>query len=177
MDTTWRAAIWSQFGAAIDTLDNLLLACPDDLWRSRLWRDGLQEVELSEFWYVGYHALFWLDLYLYGSEEGFAPPPPFALIEMDRPWLLPKPSYTKDELSAYLEHGREKCRTTIVTLTQEKARQLCAFAWGEVTFFELLLYNMRHVQEHVAQLSLFLGQKGVPVPDYVTKATRTLSGE
>lgn len=35
---------------------------------------------------------------------------------------------------------------------------------------ELLLYNMRHVQDHAAQLSLFLGQKGLSVPDYVTKA-------
>ncbi len=177
MDTTWRTIIWSQFGAAIETLDNLLLACPDELWRSRLWRDGIQEAELSEFWYVGYHALFWLDLYLHGSEEGFAPPAPFALIEMDPPWLLPNPPYTKDELSAYLEHGREKCRATIETLTHEKARQLCTFPWGDVTFLELLLYNMRHIQEHAAQLSLFLGQNGVSVPDYVTKASSTISAE
>jgi hypothetical protein len=27
---------------------------------------------------------------------------------------------------------------------------------------ELQLYNLRHVQEHAAQLSLFLGQNGVP---------------
>ena len=27
----------------------------------------------AEFWYVIYHALFWLDLYLEGSAEGFAP--------------------------------------------------------------------------------------------------------
>jgi len=33
---------------------------------------------------VAYHTLFWLELYLYGSEEGFTPPAPFALIEMER---------------------------------------------------------------------------------------------
>jgi hypothetical protein len=29
----------------------------------------------------------------------------------------------------------------------------------------LLLYTMRHVQEHAAQLSLFLGERGIPGAD------------
>ena len=41
---------------------------------------------------------------------------------------------------------------------------------GEISFTGLLLYNMRHVQEIAAQLSLLLGQKGVLVPDYVAQA-------
>src|SRR2546430_9626647 len=42
-----------------------------------------------------------------------------------------------------------------------RSRQACEYAWTEgkaVNFLELQLYNMRHVQEHAAQLSLFLGQ-------------------
>jgi len=35
MDTTWKAVIWQQFGAAIDMLDNALLACPGKLWDDR----------------------------------------------------------------------------------------------------------------------------------------------
>ncbi len=35
---------------------------------------------------------------------------------------------------------------------------------------EQLLYNMRHVQGHAAQLNLLLGQKGVSSPDWVTMA-------
>jgi hypothetical protein len=35
---------------------------------------------------------------------------------------------------------------------------------------ELLLYNMRHIQEHAAQLSLFLGQKVGSAPGWVAKA-------
>ena len=31
-----------------------------------------------------------------------------------------------------------------------------------VSFWELQLYSMRHVQEHAAQLSLFLGQHAIP---------------
>jgi uncharacterized damage-inducible protein DinB len=93
---------------------------------------------------------------------------------MEPPWRRPEPPYTKDQLRANLEHGRAKCRATIEALTEDKARQRCALPWGEVTFLELLLYNMRHVQEHAAQLSLFLGQKGPSVPNYVTKAAQQL---
>jgi len=40
----------------------------------------------------------------------------------------------------------------------------------EPTFLELQLYSMRHVQEHAAQLGLFLGQNGVSGPDWIPKA-------
>jgi hypothetical protein len=40
---------------------------------------------------------------------------------------------------------------------------------------ELVLYNMRHVQEHAAQLSLFLGQKVGWSPGWVAKAQSTSS--
>ena len=167
MSTTWKTIIWQQFGAAIYTLDEMIRACPDELWHARLWDDPSERPEYSQFWYRVYHTLFWLDLYLTGAEEGFAPPAPFTLIEMDEDDLPERP-YTKDELQAYLEYGRKKCQVTIEALTDEAAQRRCRFAWGDVSFAELLLYNMRHVQEQAAQLSLLLGQQGVSVPDFVT---------
>src|SRR5690349_19275663 len=146
MDAIWKDVIWSQFGATIDMLENALLACPDELWTDRS--------EYQAFWYIVYHTLFWLDLYLSGSVEGFAPPAPFTLEELDPAGLIPPRPYTKDELHSYLKHCRQKCRTTIEALTDEKARQLCKFPWGQVSFLELLIYNMRHVQEHASQLNL-----------------------
>jgi hypothetical protein len=65
-------------------------------------------------WYLAYHALFWLDLYLSGSEEGFTPPAPFTLDELDPAGLVPERPHTKDELHAYLEHGRRECQSTRV---------------------------------------------------------------
>jgi hypothetical protein len=169
MNSAWKTIIWHQFGAAIDTLDDTLHACPDDLWRARLWDNPSERPEYSQFWYRAYHTLFWLDLYLTGAEEGFAPPATFALIEMEED-DLPERAYTKDELQGYLDYARRTCQATIEALTDETAQRRCRFGWGEVTFAELLLYNMRHVQEHAAQLSLLLGQKGVSVPDSVTTA-------
>src|SRR5258706_2570246 len=171
MDNTLRAAFTQQFSAAIDMLENVLLACPDQLWHVRLW-DDLNLPRSSEFWYIIYHTLFWLDLYLSGSVEGFMPPAPFTLDELDPAGIIPDKPYNKDELLTYLEHTRRKCRLTSDALTNEKARQLCTFPWGEVTFAALLLDNMRHVQEHVAQLNMILGQKTGWSPRWVTNAKK-----
>lgn len=177
MDAACRIILWRQFGAAIDMLDNALLACPDELWHIRLWRDGSHKSEFSEFWNVVSHALFWLDLYLSGSVEGFTPPAPFGLEELDPAGLLPGRPYTKEELRAYLEHGRQKCRASIEGLTDERFHQVCAFSWGELTFLELLLYNMRHVQEHAVQLNLILGQKVGAAPRWVTRTGTSIGAE
>lgn len=170
MDPIYRTIIWQQFGAAIDMLENALRACPDRLWRDQLWDHPSEQPEYAQFWYVAYHALFWLDFYLSGSLERFTPPAPFTLGDLDPAGLLPEKPYSKDELQAYLDHGRQKCRATIEALTDEKARQRCKFRWGEISFLELLLYNMRHVQEHAAQLNLMLGQKVGSAPGWVIKA-------
>jgi hypothetical protein len=41
----------------------------------------------------------------------------------------------------------------------------------------IVLYNMRHVQEHAAQLNLILGQNRIFVPDWVTRARSSHSGK
>ncbi|MBC7909815.1 MAG: DinB family protein [Pyrinomonadaceae bacterium] len=161
MDATWKTILWQQFGAAIEMLENALRACPEKLWGDRS--------QQPEYWYVVYHTLFFLDLYLSGSVEGFAPPSPYNLDEMDPAGILPERVYTKDELQNYLEHGRRKCRATIEALTDEKCQQRCVFMWGEMSFAELLLDNMRHVQHHAAQLNLILRQQTDSAPGWVAK--------
>ena len=176
MGSLWRTMLWKQFGAAIDMLDNAVMACPDSLWRQPVWHDPSAPSQRTEFWYVVYHALFWLDLYLFGSEEGFAPPASFILVEQDDSASpLPNQPYSRDELRAYLASVREKCRTTIETMTDEQALQSVNFDWisdGDVvSYVELQLYSMRHIQEHAAQLSLLLGEHGVQ-PDRIDWVAR-----
>ena len=170
METSWRIALWRQFGAAIDMLENALVACPASLWTQRLWRNSPSPEfppRFAEFWYVTFHALVWLDLYLSGiPEEEFAPPAPFAQGMLDSPEALPERPYTKEELRDYLESLRAKCRATLVALSDEQARRSVEYPWSQgqpISFLELQLYTLRHVQEHAAQLSLFLGRQ--PIPD------------
>jgi hypothetical protein len=182
MDSVWRTSLWKQFGAAIDVLDIAITACPDALWRQPVWYDSSVPSQRTEFWYVAYHSLFWLDLYLFGAEEGFAPPDPFPLIEQDDSvGPLPTGILSKEELRSYLATVRQTCRTTIETMTDERASLPVNFGWmreGEVvSYVELQLYNMRHVQEHVAHLTLVLGEHGVkPDHDWVTRARDDLDG-
>ena len=149
---------------------NALRAFPDELWRERLWDNPDERPEYSQAWYLAYHTLFWLDLYLSGAVEGFAPPAPFTLDELDPAGLVPDRPYTQDELLDYLGHCRKKCQAVIEAMTDEAAQGPCRFGRSEASFAELLLYNMRHVQEHGAQLSLFLGQRKLAVNKWVTAA-------
>lgn len=169
MNIPWQPMIWRQYGAALDVLGDAIAACPDELWRARMYDESAARPEYAEVWYRAYHALFWVDLYLFGAEEEFRPPAPFELIEMAED-DLPAAVYTKEQLLSYWAYCRRHCRETLLALSDEAANRLCTFAWGQVTFAELQLYSLRHVQEHAAQLGLFLGQNGVAAPDWVSQA-------
>ncbi len=120
-------------------------------------------------------------MYLTGSLEGFAPPAPFTLAEIDPAGVLPERPYTREELHTYLVHLRKKCQTTIAGLSDEKAHQQVDFPWiggKSMSFLELLLYTMRHVQEHAAQLNMFLGQNASDgASDWVPRAKADEGGE
>jgi len=169
MNTVFKTSIWNQFGAAIEMFEYAVRVCPDQLWRAGLWENEPEQPEFGQFWYIAYHTLFWLDLYVSGSVDGFSPPAPFTLDELDPAGVLPERVYSKEELLTYLGHCRMKCRAALQALTDEKASQRCRFSWGEVSYVELLLDTMRHVQEHAAQLNLFLGQRTQTASGWVAK--------
>jgi hypothetical protein len=156
----WKTAIWQQFGAAIDMLGNAMRVCPDDVW--------------PDIWYIAYHTLFFLDYNMANSAEGFAPPPPFTLDELDTAGLMPERPFTKDELLTYLEHGRRRCRAKIEALSEETADEWCGFEGREMGRAEFMLHSMRHVQHHTGQLNLLLRQRTDSAPRWVFKANPTL---
>jgi hypothetical protein len=149
-DETWKRELGPQVGAAVDMLENAIKACPESLWSDR--------ARFPEYWYLAYHVLFFLDLYLSDSMEGFAPPAPFTMAEMDPAGVMPDRVYTKDELLIYLDHGRRKLRKVMDEFTDAWARRHRTIGNVEGTGLEMLLYNLRHVQHHAAQLNLILRQ-------------------
>ncbi len=157
----WKSAIRQQFHAAMDMLGNAIKACPEAVW----FAPGR-----NAFWYLAFHTLFFVDVYL--SEEGeeqFRPPPPFGLEELDPAGVLPEGGYSKAEIDAYLEHCRRKLDAVMAAMTEEWAVAECPFPFLEMSNGELLLYNMRHVQHHAAQLNMLLRQKTDSAPDWVSK--------
>jgi uncharacterized damage-inducible protein DinB len=98
-----------------------------------------------EFWHVASHTLFWLDFYLSDSPESFTPPAPFGLEELDPAGAMPESPFSQEDLLDNLERL-------------------------DVTFAELLLYNMRHVQHHAAQLNLILRRTIDSAPRWTRRA-------
>ena len=159
MDALWKSTTRGQFGAAIDMLENAIRACPDELWGDRSQR--------PEPWYLAFHTLFWLDLYLSESPDGFAPPAPFGLEEFDPAGVIPERPYTKEELLTYLEHGSRKCHERIEALTDESASRRFVIGRVDLIAAELFLYNMRHVQHGAAQLNLILRREAADAPRWI----------
>jgi DinB family protein len=166
MDETWRTSVWQQFGAAIDMLENCIEACPDSLWND--------QDRNPQYWYLVFHTLWWLDYYLTSPIESYAPVPPYGLEEMDPAGVLPPRVYTKAEMRGFLAHGREKTRATLERMTTERAAQPCGPVRPELKVGELVLYNMRHVQHHAAQLNLLLRQTVDSAPRWVGKTAHPL---
>ena len=163
MDSNLKTSLWNQYGAGIDTLGDAIGLCPDALWTAVVWPDD-EDVRYGQFWFIAYHTLFWLDLFLTGSSDGFAPPPPFIR------GALPDQPYPKDTVRAYLSECREKCRSTIEGLTDVRAQERCPFLWMEPTYLELQLYCLRHIMEHAGQLGYFLGHNDIAGIDWVSRA-------
>ncbi len=157
----WRSAIRQQFHAAIDMLANAIEACPDSVWSGKGRR---------AFWYLAFHTLFFLDLYLSSEgESGFRPPIPFGLAELADEVVVPEPAYRKDELLGYVQHCRKRLEAVMAGMTESWIVVPCPFPYRAMDNGELLLYNMRHVQHHAAQLNLLLRQATDSAPDWVSK--------
>src|SRR5439155_18455255 len=124
MQSEMKEALWRQFGAAIDLLDKVVEACPDELWTAKIWPEEPPEWFprcFAEFWYVTYHSLVWLDIYMQGvPEEEFQPPEPLLAGELDSPEAAPEEPYGKDVLRTYLVSLRERCRETMLRLSDEE---------------------------------------------------------
>ena len=132
METTFRTALWRQFGAAIDMLENALVACPDSLWRERLW----SVPPPPEF--PPHSRSSGMSPFMPSSGSTCISPAPGGGIcspcslyprSVDSVESLPERPYTKEELHAYLVSTRQKCHTKLLALTDEQAHRPVEYPW------------------------------------------------
>lgn len=166
MDKKLNRILWNQLGAAIDSLELAIKMCPETVWGKKKG--------FHEFWYMAYHTLFFLDFYLSDSDRNFKPPRPFTLSEMDPAGVFPPKVYTKKELLKYLEFGRRKAKRKLKSITNQGLLKRCGFERKDFTVAELMIYNTRHVQHHVAQLNLLRRQKLNLPSGWVSKTSKKL---
>jgi DinB superfamily len=156
MNKSFNESLWKQFGASIDMLENAIKMCPDARWDNK-----------EQFWYNAYHCLFWLDYFLTLEPSKFLPPKPFTLSEFDPSGTKHERTYSKAELLSYLEASREKSHRLMAGLTDELLNRRWVNEYRNYSVFEILLYNMRHVQHHAAQLNMLLRQEIGNAPKWV----------
>ena len=158
MNSIIRQSLWKQFGASIDMLENAIALCDDDLWDND-----------RKFWYIAYHCLFYLDYYLTLNPSNYSPPSPFSTSELNPSGTMPERVYNKDELLQYLRYSRNKCYDLVNNLTDEIANSRWINESKNFSVFEILIYNMRHVQHHAAQLNLILRESKGNAPKWVSQ--------
>ena len=141
-------AIASQYRAALEMLEQAIIACPEALWH--------RQDDPNPFWQVAYHALFFTHLYAQGSQQTF------------RPWLGHREEYrfehstpaapaepaTKAVVLEYLAFCRQQVAVHVPAIALDAPS---GFAWLPFTRFELHLYSIRHLQQHVGELMERLG--------------------
>lgn len=134
----------SQYFAALEMMRQLVTQCPPDLWDRASDRNA--------FWQLAYHALFYTHFYLHPGENAF------------QPWLKHRPAIHRME-SRENPYSQADLLEFIDVCQGEVVRQLSAldpeadsgFDWLPFDKFELQIYNLRHLQQHVGELSERLG--------------------
>ncbi|MEC5148237.1 DinB family protein [Chitinophaga sp. 212800010-3] len=162
MTTTLKSHLWQQFGAAIDMLENAIAVYPDEEWNNA-----------PNFCRLSHHTVFYLDYYLSDTPDqaDYFPPPPFTKSEFERKATFIH--YKKEDLLMFVGVGREKLRAQLSKNTDEELlTKRFTSKRKDFTLFEMLMYNMRHVQHHAAQLNLLLRQAGITPPGWVSVTKR-----
>ncbi len=175
MNEIYKQCLWKNFGAAIDMLTNAVRICPDKLW-----------YEEKKFFYLTYHTTIFLDYYLTIPVKHFDPFLPYTITDLKNlppeavDDVLPNQHYSRQDVLTYLTSIREKCKALISLSTENtlakrwieddeiNLHDLCPSIVENYSVLEILFYNFRHVQHHVAQLHLMLRQKAYASPDWIS---------
>src|SRR5262245_22629850 len=152
LDATLRTAIISQYSAALEMMRQTILKCPDSFWYIAPIR--------NQFWRVAYHVLFYTHFYLHPTEKDFVPwlkhrneVESYVKEEPEQPDAK---SYSREESLEYLDFCLEQVQSQIAGLDLHAAS---GFSWLPFNKLELQFYNIRHLQQHVGELSEQLSDK------------------
>lgn len=162
--------IWQHFGASIDALQDAIKLCPEELM-----------LQQKRVFYIMYHTLVFLDYYITIPPHEFNPVLPYSFANTEElpaeaiDDLMPDKQYSKEELLSYLQVSRSKAKLLIHDLTEEKIihqrfRENFETDAMDYSIIAIILYNMRHVQHHTAQLNLMLRQHINQSSNWVFKA-------
>ena len=150
--TDFRETIISQYHAALEMLKQAILACPETLWH--------RPDDRTPFWQIAYHALFFTHVYVQASEQAFSPwighRDEYRFEKDVARTSLAEPAVpaTKAIVLEYLAFCQHQVAEKVSVMVLDAAS---GFDWLTFTKFELQLYSIRHIQQHVGELMERLG--------------------
>jgi hypothetical protein len=142
----FKKILTSQFEATLSMFKQRIEICPAEYWEGQVATDTFRQ--------VAYHALFYFELYLSYEKS-------FQLSELhikggdDRQAGL-CPGLSKEDTLQLIERCRQKISESLATETKESLEGESGFSWRKFSRGELHIYNIRHFQHHVGQLSTYL---------------------
>lgn len=151
----------SQYLSALDMLGEVVQCCPSELWDD--------STPTNRFWRLSYHALFYTHLYIQPKIQDYSAWPKHreeAEMLGKLPWpphrqAVDMPAYTQVEVLEYLDFCREQVRSVLPELNLDGPS---GFEWLTFSKREALIYNLRHLQQHIGELAERLGACGIDVP-------------
>lgn len=177
MNQIFRESLWKNFAAVIEMLKNIIVICPDEIWQKE-----------RKIFYMTYHTVIFLDYYLTSPVKDFHPNLHYIIADPGHlpseaiDDVLPNRFYSKEELLTYISSIKEKCKKIIKQTPKEKFSEgwinddeikmhgLCPSVVIKYNLLEILFYNFRHVQHHVAQLNLLLRQNANVATEWISQS-------
>jgi hypothetical protein len=151
-DTEISKRLLERYTSTIIGLERAIDRCPSDLWN--------RSAEHEPYWYLVYHALFFLDLHLSDSPKGFRPPRPIVALGVDFVGTGHSKPYSKHELKGYINYVRRKASAKLTLLTEEEAGRPCGFPWLALTIEGLLIYTQQQVNGCLQNINSILDEEG-----------------
>lgn len=152
MSALLKRVILSQFDASLLMLRDCISKCPEAHWETPIGK--------YPFWQVAYHTLCFGEWYLCKDGATWEPDQrpdgrhPKGTRELGDEY--PSRKFSKKELLAYADDCRKMLARQVRSETPRSLAGPGGSTWLKVSRAELYIYNLRHIQHHVGQLSAAL---------------------
>jgi hypothetical protein len=148
--------IISQYRASLKMLIDVIDKCPETLWNNAAFE--------NPYWRIVYHTLFYTALYLSEATDTFVPWEKHILnynylgkvTQHNSPIVIER-IYNKDETISYAESIYKDCENSVINMKGKES----GFEWLPMNRLEIHIYNIRHLQHHIGQLTERLHQSGI----------------
>jgi len=154
---TLTIAVKSQLDFSLDMLNDVIINCPDDLWKR-------VDDDVFPYWQQIYHTLYWVD---YNIQESFDGKRMFCwetskdiTHELEENEIHCSDFLIKEELYDYFQAFLIKKNYFFIRLDDEALKNEIPYRNDGLTWFDILINQIRHIMYHVGYCDSLLKDNG-----------------